>query len=148
MPKIEKSIFINAPLEKVFAFMAEPGNLPEIWPSLLEIKNVRPLPNGGYCYDWTYKMGGLHFQGQSETIEFVKDQRIAARSEAGIPNTFVWAYQAEEGGTRVTVSVDYVVPVAILGKLAEPIVHKFNEKESETILFNLKACMEGGNGSF
>lgn len=143
MPRIEKSIFINAPLEKVFAFMAEPGNLPEIWPSLLEIRNVRPLPNGGYCYDWTYKMAGLRIQGQSETTEFVKDQRIAARNEVGIPSTFVWTYQAEEGGTRATVSIDYAIPTAVLGKLAEPIVHKFNEKEGETILSNLKACMEG-----
>jgi hypothetical protein len=31
--------------------MAEPSNLPEIWPSLGEVRNVQPLPNGGYSYD-------------------------------------------------------------------------------------------------
>jgi uncharacterized protein YndB with AHSA1/START domain len=145
MPNIEKSIFIAAPPEKVFAFMVEPGNLLEIWPSLLEVRNVQPLPTGGYCYDWTYKMAGMRFQGTTETTEFVKDQRIATKSESGIPNTFVWTYQAEEGGTRATVSVEFVVPANVLGRLAEPIVHKFNEKEGETILANLKARMEAGS---
>ena len=76
MPKIEKSIFIGMPLEKIFGFMAEPSNLLEIWPSLLEVRNVQPLPNGGYLYDWTYKMAGMRFEGQAEWTEFVKDRRI------------------------------------------------------------------------
>ncbi len=142
MAKIEKSILINAPVEQVFAFMAEPHNLLEIWPSLLEVRNVQPLPNGGYCYDWTYKMAGMRFQGQAEWIEFVKNQRIVDKNESGIPSTFVWTYQPEDGGTRVTVSVEYTIPGAALGRLAEPIIHKMNEHEGETILANLKARME------
>ncbi|HEX9618072.1 MAG TPA: SRPBCC family protein [Anaerolineales bacterium] len=143
MAKIEKSIFINAPLEKVFAFMAEPNNLPEIWPSLLEVKNVQPLPNGGYCYEWVYKMAGMRFEGQAEWTEFVKNARIVDKNESGIPSTFVWTYQPEDGGTRISVSVEYSLPGAILGKLAEPVIHKMNEHESDTILANLKARMEG-----
>lgn len=142
MAKIEKSILINAPLDKVFAFMAEPSNLLEIWPSLLEVKNVQPLPNGGYCYEWTYKMAGIRFDGQAECIEFVRDQRIVDKNEGGIPSTLVWTYQPEDGGTRVSVSVEYAIPGAALARLAEPIVHKMNQHESETVLVNLKARME------
>ena len=65
MPKIEKTIFIAAPPEKVFSFMVDPGNLIEIWPSLLELRNVQPLPTGGYCFDWTYKMDGSFWQSMS-----------------------------------------------------------------------------------
>lgn len=143
MAKFEKSIFVNARLEKVFAFMAEPNNLLEIWPSLLEVRNVQPLPNGGYCYDWTYKMAGMRFEGQAEWTEFVKNSRIVNKNESGIPSTFVWTYQAEDGGTRVSVSVEYTTPGAALGRLAEPVIHKINEHEGETILANLKARMEG-----
>jgi uncharacterized membrane protein len=142
MAKIEKTIFIQAPLGAVFAFMAEPNNLLEIWPSLMEVENVKPLPNGGFCYDWTYKMAGMRFEGQAEWTEFVKNQRIVYKNEGGIPSTFVWIYQPEEGGTRVSVGVDYTIPGAVLGKLAEPIIHKMNEHEGETILANLKARME------
>ncbi|MDI6696331.1 MAG: SRPBCC family protein [Anaerolineales bacterium] len=143
MAKIEKSIFINAPVEKVFAFMAKPENLPEIWPSLQEVRNAQPLPNGGYSYDWSYKMAGLRFDGHAEWSEFIQNQRIVDKNESGIPSTFTWIYQPEDGGTRVSVSVDYTIPGAALGKLAEPIVHKMNEQEAETVLVNLKARMEG-----
>jgi uncharacterized membrane protein len=142
MAKIEKSIVIDAPVEKVFAFMAEPNNLLEIWPSLLEVRNVEPLPNGGYCYDWTYKMAGLRFEGRAEWIEFVKDRRVVDRNESGIPSTFVWTYQPEGDGTRVTVNAEYSIPGAALGHLAEPIIHKMNEHEADIILANLKARME------
>lgn len=142
MAKIEKSIFINTPVDKVFAFMAEPGNLPEIWPSLLEVRNVKPLPNGGYCYDWTYKLAGIRFEGQAEWTEFVKDERIVYISEIGIPSTFIWTYQAEGSGTRVSVDVEYSIPGTALSRLTEPIIHKMNEHESETILANLKVRME------
>lgn len=143
MAKIEKSILINAPVEKVFAFMAKPENLPEIWPSLQEVRNIQPLSKGGYSYDWSYKMAGLRFDGHAEWIEFVQNQRIVDKNESGIPSTFIWTYQAEGGGTRVSLSVDYTIPGTVLGKLAEPIVHKINEQEAETVLFNLKVRMEG-----
>jgi uncharacterized membrane protein len=143
MAKIEKTILINAPVERVFEFMSKPENLPEIWPSLQEVRNVQSLPNGGYCYDWTYKMAGVHFDGKAEWTEFVKNQRIINKNESGIPSTFTWSYQAEDSGTRVTVNVDYTIPGAVLGKLAEPIIHKMNEHEAETVLANLKARMEG-----
>jgi uncharacterized membrane protein len=143
MSKIEKSIFINAPVKNVFTFMSEPGNLPEIWPSLIEIRNVQPLPNGGYCYEWIYKMAGLCFNGQAEWTEFVKNQRIVDQNLSGIPSTFVWIYEPEDGGTRVSVQVEYALPGAVLSRMAEPVVNKMNEHEAETVLANLKARMEG-----
>ena len=143
MAKVEKSILINAPVEKVFDFMLEPTNILEIWPSMLEVKNVQSLPNGGYRYDWVYKMAGMRFEGQTETTEVIQNQRVVAKNESGIPSTFIWTYQPEDGGTRVTVNVDYTIPGAALGKLAEPIIHKMNEHEGETLLANLKARMEG-----
>jgi len=142
MVKTEKSIFINAPVEKVFAFMAEPKNLPEIWPSLLEVKDVESLPNGGYSYNWVYKMAGIRIEGHAEWIEFVPNQRIVDKNESGIPSTFVYTYQPEDGGTRVTVNVEYTLPGAVLGKLAEPFIVKVNENEGDTVLANLKARME------
>jgi hypothetical protein len=57
---------IDASVKKVFAFMAEPNNLPEIRPSLVEVPNVQPLPSGGYSYGWTYSLAGLRFEGHAE----------------------------------------------------------------------------------
>jgi hypothetical protein len=43
----------------------------------------------------------------------------------------------------VTVSVDYSIPRAAVARLAEPIIHKMNEHEADTLPANLKARMEG-----
>ena len=45
--RIEKTITINAPVEKIFSYVEEPTNLLEYWPSMVEVKDVEPLPNGG-----------------------------------------------------------------------------------------------------
>jgi hypothetical protein len=47
------------------------------------------------------------------------------------------------GATRVTIHVEYDVPGPVVGKVIEPVVHKMNEHETEMILANLKARVEG-----
>jgi uncharacterized membrane protein len=142
MAKLEKTITIDASVEKVFAFMSEPTNLPEIWPSMVEVRNVEPLASGGYNFGWVYKMAGMQIEGASETTEYIPDQRTVTRSTKGIQSQFIWAFAAEGGGTRLTVSIEYTVPVPVLGKLAEAVIVKQNEQEAETLLANLKARME------
>jgi uncharacterized membrane protein len=142
MAKITRSITIHAPVEKVYAFMTDPNNLPQIWPSMIEVKDVQPSPAGGYNFAWAYKMAGMRFEGASETTESIPNQRTVTRSTKGIQSTFVWVYQPAEGGTKLTVEAEYVVPVPLLGKLAEAFIVKQNEHEAEALLANLKARME------
>jgi uncharacterized membrane protein len=142
MAKITRSITINTPVEKVYGFMSDPTNLPEIWPSMVEIKDVQPSPAGNYNFGWVYKMAGVRFEGASETIEAITNQRAVTKSTKGIETTFVWTYEPEDDGTRMTMEVEYVVPIPLLGKLAEAFIVKQNEHEAEAMLANLKARME------
>jgi uncharacterized membrane protein len=143
MAKTKKTITINAPVEKVFAFVSEPTNLPEIWPSMLEVKDVEPSTAGGFNFGWVYKMAGMRIEGASETTESIPNQRVVTRSKKGIESTFVWTYKPEDGGTNLTVEVEYTVPLPLLGKLAEAVIVKLNEHEADTLLANLKVRMEG-----
>ena len=142
MAKVSKTITINAPVEKVFGYIDEPTNLPEIWPSLVEIKDVQPLPNGGHSDRWVYKMAGIRFEGTSEGTEHVANQRIVSKTKGGVESTQTWRFQPEAGGTKVTFEVEYTVPIPVLGKLAEAVIVKMNEHEGDLILANLKARME------
>jgi uncharacterized membrane protein len=142
MAKITKSVTINAPVEKVFAFISEPTNLPEIWPSMVEVKDVQPSPAGGYNFDWVYKMAGVRFNGASETTESVTNQCIVTKSTKGIESKFVWTFETKDSGTKLTVETEYSVPVPLLGKLAEAFIVKQNEHEADVLLANLKARME------
>ena len=142
MAKITKSVTINAPVEKVYAFMSEPTNLPEIWPSMVEVKDVQPSPAGGYNFSWVYKMAGVRFDGASETTEAISNQCVVTKSTKGIESTFVWMYEPEDGGTKLTVETEYTVPIPLLGKLAEAFIVKQNQHEADVMLANLKARME------
>jgi len=142
MAKVEKTITINAPVEKVFDYIDQPTNLPEIWPSLMEIKDVQTLPNGGHTDRWVYKMAGMRFEGTTEGIEHVTNQRIVSKTKGGVESTQTWVFQPEDGGTNVTFEVEYNIPIPVLGKLAEAIVVKMNDREGDSILANLKTRME------
>jgi uncharacterized membrane protein len=142
MAKLEKSVTIKAPVEKVFDFMADPKNLPEVWPSMVEVRGVQPSPTGGYNFSWTYKMAGMRFEGASETTGFIANKHNVTESKKGIQSKFTWDYQPEAGGTKLTVQVEYTVPIPLLGKLAEAFIIKQNEHESDVLLANLKARME------
>ena len=141
MVKTVKSITIKAPVEKVFDYISEPTNLPEIWPSVVEIKDVQKLPSGSNRNRWVYKMAGIRLEGTSEN-EYVPNQRIVTKTKGGVESTITWMFQPEAGGTKVTFGGEYTVPIPVLGKLAEAIIVKMNEHEAELILANLKVRME------
>jgi uncharacterized protein YndB with AHSA1/START domain len=142
MAKVEKATTVNATVENVFDYLAQPTNLPEIWPSLVENTDVQPLPNGGNSYHWVYKMAGMHFKGRSEDIEHVANERIVTKTTGGIQSTITWTLQPEVGGTKVTFDAEYTVPIPLLGRLAEAFIVRQNEHEAELLLANLKARME------
>ncbi len=140
MATIKSSITINAPPEKVFEY-AKPENLPEIWPSLIEVNNVKVQLNGDYSYDYVYKMVGVRLTGSSEDT-VVSNERIVSVSTGGIESKITFLFQPEDGGTNFTVEAEYTVPVPVLGKLAESVIVRQIEKEVEVILYNANTMME------
>lgn len=142
MAKVERNVLIQAPVEKVFGFAADPSHLPEFWPSMIEVKEVEPLPNGGHRFRWVYQMAGMRFEGTSDDIEYAPNQRFTQKSRGGIDSAITWTFMADSGGARVTFQAEYTVPVPLLGRLAEAVIVKVNEHEAEALLANLKARME------
>ncbi len=66
MAVLEKTITINAPIDKVFNFLIEPENWKEIDHNLTEVKNIQSLPNGGYRCTCKEKVGGFHCETDRE----------------------------------------------------------------------------------
>ena len=138
MAKVDKEVWIDAPLEKVFDYISYPTNQPEFWPSLIEIEDVQPLPNGGYSLDWVYKMLGLRFNGKAEYTRIKPNEFFVVETKGGIKSTIIWTFRSREDRTRVTFTVTYKVPIPLLGKLAETIIVKMNDHEGDLIMANLQ----------
>lgn len=143
MTGLQQSTFIEAPLEKVFQYYADPKNLPEIWSSLIEVKDTTYSPEGWpQNFRWTYKMGGMRFEGSTENIEYEHNRRYLAESKGGIESTIETTFEEQDGKTLVTDRIRYRVPIPLLGRMAERALEKMNENEVATIHANLKARME------
>ncbi len=142
MAKIEQSIIIDAPVEEVFNYVEDPENIPEYWPSVIEIKDVEELPDGGARMTSVYKMAGVRFDVESVCTAFVPNQRTVYESEGGVSSTATWIYEPQDGGTKVTIRNEYTVELPVLRKLAESFLVKMNENEADAILANVKAKME------
>lgn len=143
MAKIERTVTINAPVEKIFNYVNDSSNLLEIWPSLVEVKDVQWLPNGGTRLRFVYEMAGMRFEGTSEDIECVANQRIVNKTGGGIESTMTWKFQRGGGGTEVTLEAEYTVPIPLVGKLAAIVIAKINERDLVTLLAGLKIKMTG-----
>ena len=95
MPILEKDITIKAPVAAVFGFVDEAANLPKIWPSLYEVKNVATLPNGGHRFSGLYNMAGRQVEGKTETLERIVNERIVDKTMGDIESTLTWKFQGE-----------------------------------------------------
>ena len=142
MPKVDNEVIINAPVEQIFNYISQPSNLQQIWPSLIEIKNQELLPNGGYSYQWTYKMSGVHFTGEGECIDLVPNTLLTSKNTGAIDSIVRFTFLSKGIQTKVTLSIDYQVPSTLLGHLTEIIILKMNDKEAELILDNLRIIFE------
>ena len=136
---IAEAVTINAPVEKIFNYVSTPNNLPEFWPSLMEITDVQSVPKGGYKARYVYKMAGIRFKGTGEYTEIVPNKSLVIVTKGGISSILTWAFRSQANRTRVTLTVNYKIPIPLLGNLAEAVIKKMNEQELTFMLANLKA---------
>jgi uncharacterized membrane protein len=142
MPTINNSIHINAPVEKVFAYVANPMNLPQWMVSLSEVKDVTGSGVGQH-HHWTYRMIGIPLRGETTISESVPNERWVADSKGGATSVFTFTFATHEGGTKLNVDIDYTIPIPVLGKLAEKLVLKRNQRDMDMSMENLKDNIEG-----
>jgi uncharacterized protein YndB with AHSA1/START domain len=141
MPKLNNSINISAPVEKVFAYLSDPMNSPEWFVGMTETTEVTGSGVGQHSR-WTYTMIGIPFHGDSKLTEHVPNQRLVYEQEGGITSTMTFTFAPRESGTKLGLDMDYTIPVPVLGKLAEKVVFKRNQREAQLSMENIKERME------
>jgi carbon monoxide dehydrogenase subunit G len=141
MTTITKSINIQAPVEKVFAYVSNPMSLPEWIVSLSEVMDVTGSGVGQH-YHWKYSMVGIPLRGETTVSEHVPNERRVTDSKGGVTSTFTFTFAPEKDGTKLDMQVDYTIPVPVVGKLAEKLVLKRNQREAAMSLENIKERLE------
>ena len=142
MAKVEQSIIINAPVEKVFAYITDPANEMEWLPGNTDVRDITGQ-GVGQRWGYTYKMMGLPFKGEDEVLEYTPNQRYVTKSKGGVVSTWTWTFKPEDGGTRLNVVVEYTIPVPVLGKVGERLALGQVKREADLAAVNIKARLEG-----
>jgi len=143
MATVKRTVVIDAPVEEVFNYIADPMNEVQFIPSIVEVSDVTRTETGvGSHYRWAYKMFGMRFRGESTCTEYVPHERMVTDSRGGIVSTWTYTFQPEDGATKMTLTIDYTIPVPVLGKFAEALVLRQNEREADLAMANLKAILE------
>ena len=142
MVKVQRSITINAPVEQVFAYIEDPMNITEWLPSMMEVKDVAGSGVGQH-YRWTYKMAGVRLEGDTTVKENIPNELRVVETKKGVVSTWSYTFEPREGGTKLNLDIEYTIPIPVLGKLADKLILRRNEREVDVVLANIKDKMEG-----
>jgi len=152
---VTKSIEIKTPVDNVFTYFARPEHISDQIKTDTVGMTVIPMDiKEGMGVGTTFRIlgdfSGKRLEWDCETTEFIKNERISAKQIEGpfkkweITNEFK---ALGENLTRVTMSVDYVMPFGPLGAILDKAKFaKSAEKGMETALYNVRGLLEG-NGS-
>ena len=145
MARLEKSIVINAPPEKVFAKIGDFEGMIEWNDVIKEVKITSKKRKGaGVTFHQVAMAGETRTESDAEVTEWIENERIDLRSTAG-NLTFFGSniLKPVTGGTELTIVANYEMPYSILGKIIDKLkVSKDIEKNLESSNQNLKNLLE------
>lgn len=81
-------------------------------------------------------------EGTGEYIDIAPNQYFTIKTKGNVDSTITCTIRSMDSQTRVTLTIDYRVPLVLLGWLAGRISVKMNEQEAQLILANLRAILE------
>ena len=143
MPKSEASATINAPMEKVFDSIADPQKMAQYASSsVLTDINGKPDELGSYA-KWDYNVVGMKFHAKTIVSEVDKPRKLVQEMSGAMPGKWIWSLEQEGLAVRVDFTIEYSVPGAILGKIANWLfLGRMNQKNLESTLHSLKVYCE------
>jgi ligand-binding SRPBCC domain-containing protein len=134
--RLERTTLVPRPIDEVFAFFADAGNLEELTPPWLAFAIVTPRPiemTEGTLIDYRLRVHGLPLSWRSEITAWDPPRRFVDEQVKGPYRCWHHEHLFEpdvQGGrpdaTRVIDRVDYAV-------LFDPLVHRFVEKDLDRI---------------
>lgn len=153
MPRVERSITINVPVEKAYALIADaPERMAEWWPPIELQERVSPPPTAlGSVSRYVYNMMGVKIKGEHLVQSIRRNEYLSVKTLSGIDSTFDFSFSPSNNGevntaTRLTIAVDYQLPGAIIGQLInKTLIEGENIQNLEKGLENLKGILEREN---
>ena len=88
-------------------------------------------------------MVGVRLEGETTVTEHIPNERRVIQTKGGVISTWTFTLKPHDGGTKLKMDIDYTIPIPVLGKLAEKLVLRRNEREADLAMASIKDKMEG-----
>ncbi len=149
LPKIGSDILIDAPVERVFARIAQHDSC-EDWLVFVTHASytTQQTTGAGTTAHHRGELAGRKMEWDGEIVEWAKDEKIVWRATSGAPKkmkmTAVNRVRPEEGKARYGLEMSYEMPYGLLGRLMDALLIRRRVREAiERSLRRLKAVVEG-----
>lgn len=143
MIRIQKSINIDAPVERVFDYWSHPENFPEF---MTHVREVRRIGDG--LYHWTVGgPAGLVVEWDSRITDLEANKLLAWKSLPGaaVEQEGLTRFSSSpDGGTRIDVKMTYNPPAGVLGHATAELFGVDPKQEMDDDLMRMKSFIETG----
>lgn len=136
MPTVETTVWINAPLEKVYAIAKDSEAYPEY---MKEVQSITPVERDGsrFVADWVGVVPTFGLKVRWRQEELWDDSTHSSRFKQ-LEGDYdmlegTWSFKEENGGTRFDQRVVYEYNVPTLGPLVKKVIHKIVQNNLESI---------------
>ncbi len=124
--RFEQEITVARPLEEVFAFFSDAGNLDRVTPPWLGFRILTPRPirmEAGTEIRYRLKIHGVPVGWRTEITVWEPPHRFVDTQRQGPYRQWVHEHRftAVPGGTRMRDTVDFALP----GWILEPLIHRW-----------------------
>jgi uncharacterized protein YndB with AHSA1/START domain len=145
MGYVRETVYIQAPIERVWEFVTDYKRFPEWQTNVFEIKDVDGTPGTvGFAYTAFFKAFGKPLEGKFKIIKaerprYIEEQGIFADGKMLTTTVFE---STPEGFASVTFTVDYEFAPSFLISFDRPMFEHYLERELKFANETLKQLLE------
>ena len=144
--KVQRSIEIAAPPDKIWPFLVEPERIMKWFTLLQKFEYTGKQCSGvGTTFYYEEKSGMMLMKLHFKVTEWVENKRLAFVLTSGMlkKDDQIWELKATPAGSRFTMIEEVEMPWGVIGKMMDGMVGKSVGKHMEEITGNLKTLVEG-----
>jgi ligand-binding SRPBCC domain-containing protein len=124
--QLVRTVWVPRPLDEVFAFFADARNLERLTPPWLRFETLTPSPiemGPGTLIQYRIRWRFISLRWLTEITEWEPPTRFVDIQRQGPYKLWhhTHTFEPERNGTRITDTVDYALPLGILGVAAHAV---------------------------
>jgi len=145
MPSVETSVWISAPLDKVYAIAKDNRSFPDFMDDVKSLEIIESS-DGRVVSDWVGVVSafGLKVRWRQEDLWDDEARVCHFRQLSGDYDQLdgTWTFKEENGGTRFDSLLNYEYVVPAVGPLVKKVVHSLVVKNMDGVLGAIKRRAE------